>query len=391
MLPGRDELDRSRLNFFVAGPGPGEGLAIALPLPAVGWIFVDGCKTRPGEFPLQRIWERYRLDGERVEGILLTHPHQDHYEGMLELIIATSPKWLACVATHHESNGVLRDEDLALRDDPLLAEHPALELALRRVKDLLGRIQHEWNRGRCGRVVLRSGSRLPLERDDLTIDVVAPDPDGTRSFFQAPGLPERIRTRANELSAVLHVRYGSTRLVLGADLPEHDHGVGPRTGWTKVLEACPDLPGSLVLKVPHHGSDGAMHEEMVGPEIAPEGAIWVLTPFRGGDKLDPLPKLRDGKGVVALLRGVPHVYLTALPSGWTSTAPQDRPVPIDTLQRQMAAVSLPVGRISPRLNPPPTGPLDAVWAFTVDDSGGCLGMHRGDRALQICLSSAAPP
>jgi hypothetical protein len=389
MLPGREGIDRSKLNFFLAGPGPGEGLALALPLPAGGWIFVDGCKSGAEEFPLQRIWERYRVDGEPVLGIVLSHPHQDHYEGMLELISATSPRWLACVATHHADEGVLGAPDLALRDAPLLAAHPELELAMRRVKDLLSRIQHEWNLGHCGRVVLRAGRTLPLEREGLAIEVVAPDGDGASAFFRAPDLPERIRTRANELSAVLHVRYGNTRLVLGADLPEHDHGVGPRTGWTTVLASYADMPGSLVLKVPHHGSDGAMHDAMVGPDVAPEGAVWALTPFRGGDRRDPLPKLHDGKGVAALLRGVPHVYLTSLPSGWTSTAPLDGPVPITTIQRAPAAASLPIGRASPRLNAPPGGPLDAVWAFTVDDAGHCVGAFRGERALQICATPAA--
>lgn len=391
MLPGRDGVDRSKLNLFVAGPGPGEGLALALPQPKAGWIFVDGCKAGRDEFPLPRIWERYRLDGERVEGVVLTHPHQDHYEGMLELISATSPRWIACVATHHADDGVLKDADLALRDDPLLAAHPALELAMRRVKDLLGRIQHEWNSGRCARVVLRAGSTLPLDREDCTIEVVAPDADGARAFFAAPELPERIRTRANELSAVLHVRYGGTRLVLGADLPEHDHDVGPRTGWTKVLSSYPGLPGSMVLKVPHHGSDGAMHAGIVGPGIAPEGAVWALTPFRGGEKRDPLPKLRDGKGVPALLRGVPGVYLTSLPSGWATTAPLDQPVSIGAVQRQAAAVSLPLGRVSPRLNVPLGGPLEAVWAFTLDDAGHCTATSRGERALRICADAPAAP
>jgi hypothetical protein len=390
MLPGRGGIDRSKLNFFLAGPGPGEGLALALPQPTGGWIFVDGCKASPGEFPLQRIWERYRADGEHVEGIVLSHPHQDHYEGMIELISATKPRWLACVATHHANEGVLAKEDLALRDDPLLSAHPELELAMRRVKDLLSRIQHEWNLGNCARVVLRAGGTLPITHDRLTIHVVAPDEDGTRAFFRAPRLPERIRTSANELSAVLHVRYGNTRLVLGADLPEHDNGVGPRTGWTKVLASCADLPGSLVLKVPHHGSDGAMHDRMVGPGVAPEGAVWTLTPYKGGERMDPLPKLRDGKGVAALLCGVPNVYLTALPSGWTSTKPLDGPVPITAIQRQPPAASLPIGRASPRRNDPPGGPLDAIWAFSVDDAGHCVGHFRGERALQICTVPAAP-
>lgn len=383
MLPERDNLDRAKLSFFVAGPGPGEGLAIALPRPTLGWIFVDGCKTSPSIFPLEQIWKRYRIDDEPTLGIVLTHPHEDHYEGMLELIDATSPQWLACVATHHPDGGVLRAEVAARRDDPMLDQHPELELALRRVKNLLARIQSDWNLQKSRCVILRDGCRLPIERADLFIDVVAPDPEGTRAFFHADNLATRLRTRANELSAVLHIQYGASRLVLGADLPELDNDVGSRTGWTKVLQSHPDLPSCSVFKIPHHGSDGAMHPAMVGPGAAPEGAIWTLTPFRGGPKREPLPKLTEGKGVAALLRGIARVHLTSLPSGWISSAPLDSPVPLSAINRRAPAVTLPIGRVSAIIADQHSGPFDAVWAFAVDNEGQCVDMYRGDRALQI--------
>lgn len=165
---------------------------------------------------------------------------------MVELIDLTNPRSLACVATHH------RAQVLALRDDPVVEDYP--NLIGGQVKDLLGRIQHEWDWRGKGRVELRAGGEIPLGRRDVTIEVVAPDADGARAFFVDPHpdkdrLAERLRRRANDLSAVLQVRFGATRLVLGGDLPEDDHGVGPRTGWTKVLRSTPTLPGSLVLKI----------------------------------------------------------------------------------------------------------------------------------------------
>lgn len=167
------------------------GLAIALPRPNLGWIFIDGCKADTGQYPLHEIWEKYRLDGEATEGIVLTHPHKDHYAGMVELIDLTAPRWLACVATHH------RAEVQALRDDPVVEDYPGLLAGP--VKDVLSRIQRAWDWNLAERVELRAGRRLPLARTDLTIDVVAPDPAGTRQFFAPAGLAERLRRCANEL------------------------------------------------------------------------------------------------------------------------------------------------------------------------------------------------
>lgn len=374
MLPEREGLDRDKLNFFVTGPGPGEGLALALPRPEAGWIFIDGCKAAAGVFPLHQIWERYRVDGEHVEGVVLTHPHKDHYEGMVQLIDLTEPRWIACVATHH------RSEVEALRDDPVVEDYPGMLEGP--VKELLSRIQHEWDWKKTERVHLRAGGQLPIKRPGLSIDVVAPDPAGTRHFFRKDSkLWERIRTRANEISAALHIRYGKTRLVLGGDLPESDNGVGPRTGWTKVLQSYEDLPGSLVLKVPHHGSDGAMHQEMVGPGIAPRGARWTLTPFQGGPKR-PLPKLDRHKGVEALLEGINQIHLTSLPSGWTTKAPLNAPVPLNAIEPP-APIPVTGAKFKAYVSPVPCGALDAVWVFTVDNAGKCVAEFRGERALQI--------
>lgn len=381
-LPARGALDRTKLNLFLAGPGRGEGIAIALPAPALGWIFVDGCKVDSGEFPLREIWTTHRQGDEPTQGILLTHPHDDHCEGMLELIDAAAPRWLACVATHHGDGGSLRQEILARRDDPLLVDGTPLALALARVRSLLARIQTMWNWGRAERVLLRAGGRLPLDRADIQIDVVSPDPDGAAAFFAGKDLPARIRSRANELSAVLLVRYGASRLVLGADLPEHDHGVGPRTGWTKVLATYGDLPGSHLLKVPHHGSDGAQHPRIVGPGVAPLDAIWTLTPFQGGTKR-PVPKLRDGKGVAALLAGHASVHLTSLPGGWEAILPTDRVVPIDALRPIPPPVPAVAGATDTSLETPPCGPLDPVWLFTLDDAGHVTAKHGGVRAIEV--------
>lgn len=373
MLPPKDVLDRDKLHFFVAGPGQGEGLAIALPRPHLGWIFVDGCRTDAGEHPLHEIWRQYRLAEEKTECIVLTHPHKDHYAGMVELIDLTDPVRLACVATHHRS--YVR----ALRDDPVVEDYP--HLLTGPVKELLARIQNECDWNGKEHIELRAGRAIPLHRTDVTIRVVGPDSDGARTFFAHAGLAGRLRTRANEISAVLEIRYGKTRLVLGGDLPELDHGAGPVTGWTRVLSSYPDLPGSRVLKIPHHGSDGAMHTGMVGAGAAPAGACWVLTPFQGG-AVRPLPQLQGRRGVERLLEGIDEVHLTSLPAGWTTARPLDDVVPLNAIQPPPPR-TIPGARYKAPMRTSPTNILDAVWLLTLDDTDRCICKHAGVRALRL--------
>src|SRR5215217_3497310 len=87
-------LNRDWLHVFVAGPGQGEGIAVALP--ERGWMLVDGCSTADRRFPLEAILQQWRMtDDDPVEAMVLTHPHEDHVEGVAELIEALSPKQVA--------------------------------------------------------------------------------------------------------------------------------------------------------------------------------------------------------------------------------------------------------------------------------------------------------
>lgn len=96
-----------------------------------------------------------------------------------------------------------------------------------------------------------------------------------------------------------------TSMLLGADL---ENAKNPETGWDAVLaHARPDVSASVV-KVPHHGSEGA-HHDGVWEEIVDDDALAIVTPWvlAGGH----LPTEAD----LERLRGVAdHVYLTAMPT-----------------------------------------------------------------------------
>lgn len=60
------------------------------------------------------------------------------------------------------------------------------------------------------------------------------------------------------------------------------------------------------MKVPHHGSRGAIHEAF---GAGPRDRIWIVTPF----KRQRLPRAEDGQGMDLILGYVDQFQLTALP------------------------------------------------------------------------------
>jgi hypothetical protein len=322
-----------------------------------------------------------------VNAAYSTHPHTDHTDGLLQLI-DREPNWIGCVATYHADGKNSFELELEGRSsEPRVSDNPLLELALRRVRPLLQRIQDEWDDRPDSKQCLRAGLSLPIKNPRVKVRCVSPDPAGTEAFFSGENIAERVRRNANELSAALEVTFEGIRIVLGADLPEHDNDVGPKTGWTKVLSEFPDLPGSQGLKVPHHGSDGAMHPAMVGPGCATAGSIWIVTPFQGGEH--SVPALRDGRGIDALLKAIDFVYLTALPAGWRGPLPtHDGDVPIAEVTPIPPEVGIrsDATDVSLASQSQPSSPVDPAWLFAFNPDGG-IARYRGDSAIRLRRAS----
>lgn len=109
----------------------------------------------------------------------------------------------------------------------------------------------------------------------------------------------------NGASVAATVQAGDVSILLGADLENSNN---PASGWDAVLADARPATSASVVKVPHHGSEGAHHEGM-WDEIVDDDAVAIVTPWvlAGGH----LPTDAD----LARLRGVAgRVYLTAMPT-----------------------------------------------------------------------------
>src|SRR3990172_5680082 len=133
-------LDRGSITLFVVGPGKGEALAVALP--ERGWLMVDCCKVG-GVLPQETLYRQFRSADDPCV-VLLTHPHEDHAEGLAELVEALEPDMVALGAAPNPEEDFARSLDALERG----ANTTARRLVASTVKSALAGI-HQW-RARSG-------------------------------------------------------------------------------------------------------------------------------------------------------------------------------------------------------------------------------------------------
>jgi len=361
-------LDRSLLHVFVAGPGYGEGIAVALP--QSGWIVLDGCRVSTGRLPILAILDRWRSSTEPVEALLLTHPHADHAFGIRETIEGAAPRRIG-VTTSPMSPALV----FATAEAELAVASPSSldQLRRRTVLDAMLALRRRFDAAPGDLIALVDGTQVPLAHSGIAAFVRAPE---------AALVHERLagghRGHPNELSAVVEIVFGATRIVLGSDLPAVDaRGVVLPAGWESVLRRHPHLGGHRGLKIPHHGSPAAFHPGLM---TSGSGRPWWISPFNRGKRLPPT----DPDGVPRLVALNGEISLTATPRarGVQPIHADPAVVPLAELPSLFTTTS-PFAAGAFSVTPPDVEPLEPVWCGAFDDQGALRGAWRGNRAFSV--------
>ena len=378
-----EALDRRLLHVFVAGPGRGEGLAVALP--HRGWLVVDGCRAGDGSLPLERILNRWLDAGDPIEALLLTHPHDDHVAGIPRVIEAYDPARIALVASDPPSASLLLEVIARYKRARTTAERMDADAVLAAVSAI-----QTWA-SKPDNALLPVTDGIAIEVDaPVALRICAPVRSAMTRFLREPGRESRILARANEMSAVVEIEFGQTRVVLGGDLPRYRSGRRGRrvttvpTGWDTVMRAHDRLGAHHGLKVPHHASRDAHHPGLMARRAGGGPRTWWVTPHNSSR----LPRLAEGEGMDELLAHEPEILLTALPAALRVQA--GHPPPGRVRREQLVR----------RLDLQPTGDpfldeaieitpgsavaaLDSVWCIAFDDRGHVAGRWRGIAALEV--------
>jgi hypothetical protein len=364
------ELDRDLLHVMVAGPGFGEGVAVALP--GRGWILVDGCRVDGpvgGDLPLAAIVERYRGSDDPISWMVLTHPHEDHAAGFAETLDRLQPDSVGLAGLDPPQRSLLSEAESWVEAS---ASH---EVTLRR-RQVLAAFRALIARSEAGRplAVLHAGKHL-VETERVRVEVLAPLPGAMNALFtEANGNWRKIGPKVNSLSVVLLIEFGSTRVVLAADqITEPDRG----TGWRAILPRSPTAAAPHGLKVPHHGSAEAHHEDLMS--VGPSGSTWWVTPFSKKRMPRPNPDLGP-----LLSRNAP-VRLTVMPTRSARERAGERTQLGLTDYAACFESNLPdwLGEVEEITPPRPLEPFDPLWAAGFDDRGAAVRHWRGSAAIEL--------
>jgi beta-lactamase superfamily II metal-dependent hydrolase len=298
------DLAADELHVVVFGPGYGESVAVHVP--PGEWLVVDSLAAnapRPSFIPAL---ELLQARGETAAAVLLTHPHDDHAAGLDRLITSRTQGAVGVLDVYVPEAGFTEQPDAASvlavsnRTKTLQAiaaywqEHP----------------EHEW------RLVADGAVRSVGDGD---VEVLHPD-----AAFIAAGVPDPA-VSPNQYSSPVLVRWHGARVVLGADLPEAE--------WRVLLARLRTTPLAehAALKVPHHGSTGALADEIC--LLAQSRASAAVTPWNRGRQI--LPRFGAGQGVEWLLSRRQALAITSLGRGLNRRLPSE--VPYDDV---VAAVEL---------------------------------------------------
>jgi len=308
------------LSVVVFGPGTGEAILVRLPGGEVG--VVDGCKlAKQSEDPVSSLLTG--LGVQRLTFACLTHPHEDHFAGLAEVIKKFNPEHLIWAGTEHER--LLDRFAVAFRKSQTANDAIADGVPPRELEDLVSEFVKRSQRKRKKMpdsraqtlsdhklLFTKAGQRAPVELWGVLPTTTAlhralgknatvgPAPTAD----QEPVLSE---TDPNEISGALLLRWADASVLLAGDslLGRADH----HEGW-----AAADWIHAPVqiVKVAHHASSGA-HSADLWQRMQPSVAL--VTPFKNAAGKQPPQEemLRE------LSTRTDVLVVTSCPNWWPGT------------------------------------------------------------------------
>jgi beta-lactamase superfamily II metal-dependent hydrolase len=356
------------LEIHVLGAGIGESIILKLPGPK--WGVVDCYSESLSDTAKNHTLNFLRSRGAReLEFLCLTHPHEDHYRGMSQLLQNLNVRqfWRFGGMSGKQFRSLVHYFTIdASRADARREIDNADEFykIFRLVKEkgigekLVGFRQQLFPEKLDIKAHLQiwslapSGGQLSRYEDQLAKCF---DSDGT--------IRDKIPyARHNTVSIALLIQYGKTSVLLGGDVE--------RRGWADAIKEVPSERFSVsAVKVSHHGSDNGYTDNLWQLFAGGGKPIAVITPYRrfGLPKPEALDLIGDHSTSV-ITTCLPAMAEQVLTSGVISDA---------VLRSRLA--------LRQRLNAfvePSTDECGRCSLF-FDDSGKCVGREIDPPAEEI--------
>lgn len=295
---GPEHIRPRLLNVIVYGPGEGEGILLVLPDGSLG--VVDGCEEEND--PVAELVRA--LPTAPIRFVCLTHPHDDHYAGLGNLIDENFARvericFASLVNTPHLLKWIEREKKLQEPEKKKVKGFKSLRQVIKRAtRTATGAPQ-----------ILRLVGRRPIyEEGGGTVEVRGCGPADDDLTMAEEGLSAKTGFDPNRSSAVLAVRFGTGGVLLTGDLV--NNGAFERRGW---LAAALHIDFPIhVIKASHHASEEA-HCLRFWQNRRPE--VVLVTPFKNarppsGSVGGMPPKQSD---LIRLATHTPHLVVTSPP------------------------------------------------------------------------------
>ncbi len=310
------------LEMYVFGGTQGE--SIVLRLPGLGWGVVD-CYASTVADSADNAVLRFLSDqgvGE-LEFLCLTHPHDDHFRGMSQLLeqLHVRSFWRPSAMSTKRLKWILQ---LALVDAKRSGYGEAIENAdeLERIFTLVkerGRRRHE---PLIPKVAALGTQLYPMPvNPEAHFQIWAIAPSGRQTEHYEQGIRRcfddnrRVKDRLphgchNEISLALLVVFGKTRIILGGDVEQQS--------WLDTLtEFDRRKLSGVCVKVSHHGSTNGYCPGLWEAFAAEKMPVAVVTPFQRHQ----LPRHDALEYISKFAAEIVTPYLSAI-------CPQELPIPL---------------------------------------------------------------
>ncbi|XXY95736.1 hypothetical protein WME98_43555 [Sorangium sp. So ce296] len=254
-------------------------------MPPDAWMVVDGCSAATTDYAAA-VLSHYHA---RPRIVILTHPHDDHSGGLVSVIEAATP---------HDRKETWPRIGMLVPPESDVGRSAGFIGCV--TAEAIAAIESRWSESPACRWDMNIGDLEPL--GGAMLRVLSPRADVRAEALRRWQMGQRFN--ANVISTALLLTWRGRRLLLGSDLVER-----PASGWSHALVVDPQLGDDDLLKVPHHGSDEALLDDILRPGARVPDPLRLFTPYSP----KRLPSFAAGKGAHRVVSHGGTSYLTGLP------------------------------------------------------------------------------
>ena len=274
----------SEVEITLIGTGGGYGESTVIKIGVDSWIIVDSCINPFTDEPLALEYlKTIQVDYGKVVLIICTHWHNDHIKGLAKVLSECTNAEFCFSAVHDLQKFLLLCElDYTKTSKGSISSTNEFGKCL----EIINKRGNYFTRAQCDLVL----ANIKESNVDFTLYALSPSPKTISDFDSEISqliteFGKRntaiINKSPNDKSTALLLKFGSHRVLLGADL---EIGKNENEGWRHVIKHSKiiDENKAKLYKIPHHGSENGYMTEIFDV-LVDNNSVLKLTPFKSSD------------------------------------------------------------------------------------------------------------